>query len=183
LVPSPAARQKTTQKELSMKSLTALLLTLTSFAFQLTARASDYTGSVLGSSYSANACCAECCDPIIPNMIGDGGLLQPRIVVALSNSYYMQRHAWKPSENNSAIPQDRVSFNFNALQRVEIGAVTPVGTTAVNTTRDVQEFRFSAEKTVLGGMASLELLVPFYNTSRYAIPDSDTFLEGPQTAA
>ena len=160
-----------------MKFTTTLLFVgLTAVAFQVTAQASDCAGSVGESIYSANACCAECCDPIIPNMIGDGGLLQPRILVPFGDNFHMLSHGWKPSENNSAIPQDRVSFNFNALQGAKIGG-------GRISAKDVQEFRFSAEKTVLGGVASLEVLVPFYNTSRYNIPDLGTFLEGPQTAA
>ena len=140
-------------------------------------RISDPTSSCV----SQSCCGSACCDPLFPNMIGDGGLLQPKVMVIGSRTFMMQNHAWKASENNSAIPQDRFSFNFSSMQHAKIGIRTVVPT-SIAVFEDLQEYRFAAEKTILSGMASLDVMVPFYNTSRYNIPDIGSYLEGPQTA-
>ena len=58
----------------------------------------------------------------VPNMLGDGGLLQPN---SIDNSnftiYNFQQHATKICENNSVIPRDRLGFHFAALQTIPTG--------------------------------------------------------------
>ena len=110
------------------------------------------------------------------NMIGDGGLLQPRIIVRGSRIFYFQNHVSKVSENNSAIPQDRLSLNYSNLQNVGIGRGG--GAPVID---DIQEFRLFAEKTILGGAASLEFLLPIYNTTENDVRTPGEFIVGAQT--
>lgn len=122
-----------------------------------------------------------CASPLGENMIGDGGLLQPRVIVSGSRIFNMQNHVAKVSENNSALPQDRFGLNFSTLQNVTIGSRlvgAPVTEEAV--IEDLQEYRFFVEKRIFGGAASLDFFVPIYNTSEYEISNNAEFLVGPQ---
>lgn len=117
-----------------------------------------------------------CLCPLGENMIGDGGLLQPRVIVNGARISYFQNHLSKVSENNSALPQDRIGFNFSSLQRVPIGVRFATGTIV----DDVQEYRLFGEKTLLDGMVSVDFVVPVYNTSERVIGTNDEFVASPQ---
>ena len=85
----------------------------------------------------------------VPNMLGDGGLLQPNILDAAGTEYYnFQQHATKICENNSVIPRDRIGFHFDTLQTVPTGEGRAQGPTFPNY-RNLQEYRFWLEKTFL----------------------------------
>ena len=93
----------------------------------------------------------------VPNMLGDGGLLQPNILDAAGTEYYnFQQHATKICENNSVIPRDRLGFHFDALQTVPVFAANNDGT--IN--RNLQEYRFWFEKTFLDENISVDLILP-----------------------
>ena len=80
---------------------------------------------------SRSSCCAPCehncdtcdhkcdsCAPALPPfMIGDGGLVTPRVFAGLGGGSptVFQNHIYKISENNSAVPTNRIGFNFNYL--------------------------------------------------------------------
>lgn len=121
------------------------------------------------------------CLPPVENMIGDGGLLQPRVIVAGSRIFNMQNHVSKVSENNSALPQDRIGLNFSTMQNVSLGrrivGVPPVGQAVVD---DLQEYSLFAERTLLQGLVSVDLTVPIYRTSEFEINNNAEFLVGPQ---
>ncbi len=110
----------------------------------------------------------------VPNMLGDGGLLQPNLFVSTSRLYSMQQHASKVCENNSVIPHDRLGFHFASLQGVRIGDDAGRGID-----RSLQEYRFLFEKTFLQENLSLELIVPVYFTSQYKISTTDEFARSP----
>jgi hypothetical protein len=142
-----------------------------------------------GMNCGGDSCCARCdngcgcgcsscgcCPMMFPNMIGDGGLIQPSIIVAGSRVFCMQRHASKVYENNSALPQDRFGFMYNGLKDVILGDA------ATRVSKPVDEYRFMLEKTLFDGNVSVEFLLPFYNTSKYHINNDTEYLEGPQLA-
>ena len=108
-------------------------------------------------------------------MLGDGGLLQPQVLVRGSRIFYMATHAWKAGENNPVLPTDRFSFQINSLQNVATGR-SGAGTR----TDAIQEFRFLAEKTLFDGNVSVELLLPFYNTTLYESSSQADFSLGSQ---
>lgn len=108
-------------------------------------------------------------------MLGDGGLLQPQVIVRGSRIFYMATHAWKAAENNPVKPTDRFSFQINSLQNVATGRAG-----AGTRSDDIQEFRFLAEKTILDGNVSVELLLPFYNTTLYESSSETDFILGSQ---
>lgn len=128
-------------------------------------------------SSCSTSCTSTCCpsDCTVPMMIGDGGLLQPRVIVSGPQIFNMQNHVSKVSENNSALPQDRIGVNFSALQDVSIGrrAATPV-------IDNLQEYRFFVEKTIFDGAASLDFFVPIYNSTESQITTIQEFIVGPQ---
>jgi len=128
-------------------------------------------------SSCSTSCSTTCCpsDCSVPMMIGDGGLLQPRVISSGSRLFYMQNHVSKVSENNSALPQDRIGVNFSALQDVSIGRRG--GSTVID---NLQEYRFFVEKTIFDGAASLEFFVPIYNSTESQITTIQEFGVGPQ---
>ncbi len=107
----------------------------------------------------------------VPNMLGDGGLLQPNILNDSNFALYnFQQHATKICENNSVIPRDRLGFHFDSLQTVQTGFDNTIG--AVQNYRNIQEYRFWGEKTFLDENISLDLIVPVYYSTD---PNIDTF--------
>ena len=84
----------------------------------------------------------------VPNMLGDGGLLQPNLMNALFADFYsFQQHTTKICENNSVIPRDRIGFHFDALQTVPTGTINPGPDPNRRNFRNLQEYRFWGEKT------------------------------------
>ncbi|MCO8122671.1 hypothetical protein NHH03_13065 [Stieleria sp. TO1_6] len=82
------------------------------------------------------------------------------------------------AENNSAIPQDRIGFNFNSLN------VGFNGTYIVNTVEDdFSEYRFFAEKTLFGSNLSVDVMIPFYQSSNVNVLYADYLANGPGTDA
>ena len=109
----------------------------------------------------------------VPNMLGDGGLLQPNLFnfaveVVEFNS---QQHATKICENNSVIPRDRIGFHFDALQTVPTGTINPGPDPNRRNFRNLQEYRFWGEKTFFNENISLDLIVPLYYSTD---PNIDT---------
>ncbi len=97
----------------------------------------------------------------VPNMLGDGGLLQPNYLNLGSDVliWNFQQHTTKICENNSVIPRDRIGFHFDSLQTVQTGYTnTPRRYNSGN----LQEYRFWGEKTFLDDNLSLDLIVPLY---------------------
>ncbi|MBC20638.1 MAG: hypothetical protein CMJ74_10320 [Planctomycetaceae bacterium] len=108
----------------------------------------------------------------VPNMLGDGGLLQPNSIDNNNFTIYnFQQHATKICENNSVIPRDRIGFHFDSLQTVQTGIDNSAGLT-VPRYRNIQEYRFWGEKTFLDENISLDLIVPVYYSTD---PSIDTF--------
>ena len=108
----------------------------------------------------------------VPNMLGDGGLLQPNLLNnAIGGVWYnIQQHTTKICENNSVIPRDRIGFHFDALQDVQTGRanIPPAEPGGSNRTRNLQEYRFWGEKTFFNENISLDLIVPlYYSTDRF----------------
>ncbi|TWT77267.1 hypothetical protein Pla123a_19240 [Posidoniimonas polymericola] len=114
-------------------------------------------------------------DPVV-GMFGDGGLVNPRANPLNGGlQVFFQNHAYKAAENNTALPQDRVGFNFNAMQDVYSGqSGGPVE-------NDIYEYRLFGEKTLADGRLSVDLMVPFYTTSVYDYDPLDLALNGPST--
>ena len=111
----------------------------------------------------------------VPNMLGDGGLLQPNILNLTDVAFYsLQQHTTKICENNSVIPRDRLGFHFDSLQTVGVGvgglAPSPVRS------RNVQEYRFWGEKTFLDENLSLDLIVPLYYSTDPNIDTNSKFV-------
>jgi len=114
-------------------------------------------------SSSCRACeTYGCYQPLVPNMIGDNGLLSPSVFGAPGTFRNWMNHASKIAENNSATPRNRVALNWAMSKDVRTG-LGPTG----GDSSDIQEFRFLMEKTILKGNASLELLIPFYHTTEF----------------
>ena len=106
----------------------------------------------------------------VPNMLGDGGLLQPNLMNALFADFYsFQQHTTKICENNSVIPRDRIGFHFDTLQGTQVGS--EIGPPRTNRTRNLQEYRFWGEKTFFNENISLDLIVPLYYSTD---PNLDT---------
>ena len=112
----------------------------------------------------------------VPNMLGDGGLLQPNLLDVAGAQYYnFQQHATKICENNSVIPRDRIGFHFDALQTVPVLAAFNGRT--IN--RNFQEYRFWFEKTFLDENLSLDLILPlYYTTGDSQILPNPTVMDG-----
>ena len=112
----------------------------------------------------------------VPNMLGDGGLLQPNILDAAGTEYYnFQQHATKICENNSVIPRDRLGFHFDALQTVPVFGESNGPT--IN--RNLQEYRFWFEKTFLDENLSVDLILPlYYSTGDSQIGPNPTVMDG-----
>ena len=106
----------------------------------------------------------------VPNMLGDGGLLQPNLFVSTSQLFEMQQHATKICENNSVIPRDRLGFHFDSLQTVRNG---DFGGDPLY--RNLQEYRFWGEKTFLDETLSVDLIIPLLYTSQYDIAGVQEF--------
>ena len=113
----------------------------------------------------------------VPNMLGDGGLLQPNLV-DLGNdiaAWNFQQHTTKICENNSVIPRDRIGFHFDSLQTAQTGTIGAVpGVADRRNFRNLQEYRFWGEKTFLDENLSLDLIVPLYYSTD---PNIDTAQE------
>ena len=128
--------------------------------------------------YSRCSCSCNC--PIVPSMIGDTGLIIPRIQNspgAGGTRAVFQNHIYKVAENNSVLPQDRIGFNFNYLPRVFNGSFN-----GLQTNNDLFEYRFFGEKTLLDGCLSADVMVPFYTTSDYNPGDLSIITNGPGTS-
>lgn len=110
-------------------------------------------------------------------MLGDGGLIQPRILVVSSRTFFMQNHATTASESNHPLPVNRVSYTFSSLQDVLIGSVAnaPVS-------KSLQQHKLFLEKTFHEDLFSFEAIVPFYSTSEYHLNDTAEFLAGADKA-
>ncbi|MCO8125438.1 hypothetical protein NHH03_27110 [Stieleria sp. TO1_6] len=114
---------------------------------------------------------------IVPGMFGDGGLVIPRTFSNVGGTRAVfQNHIYKVAENNSALPQNRIGFNFNALGDVYSGL------SGDQVEKDIYEYRLFAEKTLLNGLISLDFMLPFYTTSKYSYPSNlDLVVNGPGT--
>jgi len=121
----------------------------------------DFGGTASTCDSSSCQSC-ECVEPLVPNMVGDNGLLSPSISGGFGVSRYWMYHASKVSENNSATPRDRASITWNISQDVRTG-LGPTG----GDSSDIQEYKFLWEKTILNENASLEVLIPFNHTTEY----------------
>ena len=132
-----------------------------------------------------SSCDVEACDGIatsrirrgpVPGMFGDGGLLIPGANILTGGlQLIFQNHAYKVAENNSALPQDRIGFNFNAMQDVFNGQSDG------RVDDDIYEYRLFGEKTFLDGRFSVDLMVPFYTTSTLEYDPLDAVTNGPGT--
>ena len=112
---------------------------------------------------SPNRRCNQTCRPAIaPVMLGDGGLITPRLLLNSRGVLGIQNHVYKVAENNSAMPQNRIGFNFNYLSDVYDGSRFGGGGKDLS---DILEYRFFMEKTFLSDNLSLDFMIPFYQTS------------------
>jgi hypothetical protein len=130
-------------------------------------------------------CDSDACDGLatslirsgpVPGMFGDGGLVIPRTTNGAGGlQLIFQNHVYKVAENNSALPQDRIGFNFNAMQDVYNGILNS------RVDDNIYEYRLFGEKTFLDGRFSVDLMVPFYTTSAYEYDVADAVSNGPGT--
>ena len=103
-----------------------------------------------------NSCCG-CCKPLpAPMMIGDYsgiplGVFSGREVLLYQNSYS------KVSNNNSAIPQDRVFFNYQYMKDMD----TYRRFNGRSGGSDLSLYTFGMEKTLFCGRMSVDFLIPF----------------------
>jgi len=102
------------------------------------------------------------CGPFVPNMIGDS-LGVPRVFSTLVPGSLLNfpTHITKVADNNNVRPYDRLSFAYNRYQDVPT-TFDPTG--AVLTQNDISEYRIVAEKNVLSGIGSLNVVLPVYDT-------------------
>ena len=127
-------------------------------------------------SCKSKVCGCDCICPIVPSMIGDGGLITPLLQFGLPDvTPAFQNHIYKVAENNSPLPQDRIGFNYNFLHNVYNGTLD-----GLRVNDDLSEYRLFAEKTLFCDRLSVDLMIPFYFTSRYD-PGDDLLLVGPET--
>ncbi|MCO6042843.1 transporter [Aeoliella sp. ICT_H6.2] len=87
-----------------------------------------------------------------------------------------QNHIYKVAENNSAVPQDRIGFNFNYLPDVVNGSFD-----GLRVNDDLYEYRLFAEKTLFDSRLSVDFMLPFYTTSDYRPGDLSLVADGPGT--
>ena len=112
----------------------------------------------------------------VPNMLGDGGLLQPNLI-SFGNDvlvWNFQQHTTKICENNSVIPRDRIGFHFDSLQTVQTGLIENGGVVQ-RSSRNLQEYRFWGEKTFFNENISVDLIVPLYYSTDPNISTTPAF--------
>ena len=100
------------------------------------------------------------CGPFVPNIIGDSFGV-PRVGAIGGTLLNFPIHITKVADNNNVRPYDRLSFTYNLFTDVP---QTFDFTGAVQTQNNISEYRVYGEKTVLGGLGSLNIILPIYDT-------------------
>jgi hypothetical protein len=115
-----------------------------------------------------------------PNMIGGSNtLLRPLPAGLLTDGFgLVQQHFTRVSENNSAIPRDRIAFSHKVLNKV---VTFDGGIIAPDQKRDINEFTLRIEKTHYDGRLSTEFILPWQHTTSPLVvaatnPDEETEL-------
>jgi hypothetical protein len=115
-------------------------------------QANEPSNNALASSLGA----AEAPAAAAPNMMGDAGGLSALVEIApgryATSPLAGGARSFKISENDSPLPQDRVFFDYNHFQNgIQLGSGFA----------NLDQFTFGVEKTLLEGLASVELRAPF----------------------
>ena len=103
-----------------------------------------------------------------PTMIGGSSLGVPFSAFGFLEVHYLTNFYSRVSENNSAIPQDRVSFVYKYLNDVPVAKDTGANTRDYD--NDFSHYELGLEKTLFNGNVSAELLVPFSYGPESRIP-------------
>ncbi len=103
--------------------------------------------------------CSSCCrSGPAPTMIGDS--LGLPFVAGDGFEFHMYPNFYsRVADNNSAVPQDRVFFNYKFISEVPVAL--DFGGNAPDYYRDLSFYEFGFEKTLFGDNLSAEVLVPF----------------------
>jgi len=107
------------------------------------------------------------CSPVrleTPNMIGGGmTMLRPLPAGTFANGFgLVHQHFTRVSENNSALPRDRLSFTHKVFKET---VTFEGGTLFPDQTRDIDEFTLRLEKTFFDGRMSAEFILPWQHTT------------------
>lgn len=136
--------------------------------------------SECGNSGCTSAGCG-CRTAPAPTMIGGSSLGVPESLQDASEIHYFTNFYTRVAENNSAIPQDRVYFNYKFLNDVPVAK--DQGANARDWDSDFSHYELGLEKTLFDGNVSVELLLPFSygpesaNSSAVGIQGSDVELQ------
>jgi hypothetical protein len=110
---------------------------------------------------------------------GSNTLLRPLPAGLLTDGFgLVQQHFTRVSENNSAIPRDRIAFSHKVLNKV---VTFDGGIIAPDQKRDINEFTLRIEKTHYDGRLSTEFILPWQHTTSPLVvaatnPDEETEL-------
>lgn len=111
-----------------------------------------------------------------PTMIG-GSLGLPLLHVDGADLQYFANFYSHVAENNSAIPQNRVFFNYKYLNDVPVSK--DLASNAPDFDKDISFYELGFEKTLLNDNLSAELLIPFSYLPQSTYPLD---LAGPQSS-
>lgn len=104
-----------------------------------------------------------CCEWYVPNVIGDSFGV-PRVGNRGQQYINFPTHIHKVADNNNVRPYDRVFFAYSLYENAPtlLGVANSQVTVLEDT--DISEFRLGAEKTLLHGLISANVIVPYYHT-------------------
>lgn len=140
----------------------------------------DESGPFDTAVWRGSGCCPSIlprgndCGPFVPNIIGDSFGV-PRVGLTAGGLLNFPTHITKISDNNNARPYDRLSFTYNIFQDVP---VTFDFDGTVLTHNNISEYRVYGEKTVLGGLGSLNIVLPVLDTVSFQQTGGPTIQTG-----
>ena len=136
--------------------------------------------SECGNSGCTSAGCG-CRTAPAPTMIGGSSLSVPFSAADVFEVHYFTNFYTRVAENNSAIPQNRVFFNYKFLN--DVPTAKDIGANARDYDSDFSHYELGLEKTLFNGNVSVELLVPFsygpesFNPRLVGVQGSDVELQ------
>jgi len=120
--------------------------------FSVNSALSDSCGETCNMSSSCNSAPA-------PTMLGGSSLGLPFLASDAIEMHHFTNFYTRVSENNSAVPQDRIFFNYNFLNDVPVAK--DLLANARDYDGDLSHYELGLEKTLFDGDVSIELLLPF----------------------
>ena len=124
-----------------------------------------------------DCCTTSVCNrrKLVPNMIGDAGLGVPRLFGTAPQVIHFPDHFSKVTQNNSPLPRSRFYFDYTHIHAMQ--AISTTGG-ADDQSYDADLFRFGLERAFLDDLVSVELLLPFYDTTGSEVDDANFFNTG-----